>query len=207
MIQPDLEGAINFASRLLDEKLPAELYYHSAAHTQVEVLWAAERLAALQALDDQSFMLLKTAVYFHDVGYTEQREQHEEISRRIAAQVLPGFGYLPSQVQAIESMILATRLPQSPQTLAEMILADADLSTLGRDTFLVRSADLRAERQAYGEKFTTLEWYLVQLDFLARHHYFTPAAKNLFNTQKQVNMDTLQNLIDELRRSAGSVKP
>lgn len=206
MRQPDLEGAISYASRLLEEKLPADLYYHCAAHTQDEVLWAAERLAAFEALDEQSFMLLKTAVYYHDVGYTEQREQHEEISVRIAAQVLPGFGYLPAQVRAIESMILATRLPQSPKNLAEMILVDADLSVLGRDTFLARSADLRAERQAYGEKFTTLEWYQVQLDFLARHQYFTSAAKTLFGAQKQANMDTLQNLIDELRRNAGSVK-
>ena len=40
-----------------------------------------------------SMRLLKTAVCFHDVGFTEKRAYHEQVSVSIAQHMLPAFGY------------------------------------------------------------------------------------------------------------------
>jgi uncharacterized protein len=96
-------------------------------------------------------MLLRTGALYYDIGFVERTADHEAVSTWIAARVLPRFGYSPEQVLIIQGIIMATRLPQSPHTLLEEILADADLDVLGRDDFFSRGQALRAEREALGK--------------------------------------------------------
>ena len=50
----------------------------------------------------EALLLLRTAAYFHDLGFVEQREQHEAIGARVAAETLPRFGYRPDQIALIQ---------------------------------------------------------------------------------------------------------
>src|SRR6266545_8069079 len=142
--EPDEQRARAYAYSSL-RKLPAALTYHSLAHTCDDVVPAVERLAALLGVAGENLVLLRTAAYFHDTGFVERRDKHEAASARLATSVLPYCGYTPSQIAAIERMIMATRLPQTPHTLLEQILADADLDSLAREDFLGTSLALRAE--------------------------------------------------------------
>jgi uncharacterized protein len=200
MRQPDFEKARDYALERLEQELYPHLYYHSLGHTRDEVVPAAERLAGDLGVTGMDFVLLLTGAYFHDIGYIEKREGHELTSARIAAEALPGFGYSPEQIETIRRIILATKMPQSPQTLLEEIMADADLDVLGRDDFLKRSLDLRAELAALGISSSEEAWYRSQLEFLQAHHYFTPAAHRLRDKKKRKNIATLVGL---LRQSQG----
>ena len=131
MHQPDFEAARQYALDRLQRELSLLVTYHSLAHTVDEVAPAADHLAALEGVTGEDLLLLRTAALYHDVGFVEQHHDHEAGSARIAAAVLPGFGYAPAQIQAIVGMILATQLPQTPHTLLEQIMADADLDILG----------------------------------------------------------------------------
>jgi hypothetical protein len=111
--------------------------------------------------------------------------------------VLPRFGYTPSQVTAIEGMIMATRLPQTPHTLLEQILADADLDSLGRDDFLQMSLALFVELAARGDEIPEAVWYARQLDFLRSHRYFTRAARALRDAGKLRNIALLEQLVGQ----------
>ena len=82
-------------------------------------------------------------------------------------------------------MILATRLPQSPQNELEMILADADMFTLGSKDFWPRNADLRFEVEALGDSISDEEWYKSQLEFLQIHQYHTANARKERDLQKE----------------------
>ena len=95
-------------------------------------------------------------------------------------------------------MIMATRLPQSPVNLLEEILADADLDSLGREDFWVRSQALRDEIAAFGTNSTDLEWYQGQFNFLTSHRYFTAEARLLRNVQKKKNVDEIIQRLKDL---------
>lgn len=194
---PDEQRARAYARSCL-RRLPATLTYHSLAHTCEDVAPAAERLAARMGVGGESLLLLRTAAYFHDVGFIERRDQHEAASARLAASVLPYCGYKSSQIAAIEGMIMATQLPQSPHNLLEQILADADLDSLGRDDFVRTSMTLQAELAAFGQNIPMAEWYMHQLAFLRDHRYFTPAARALRNPGKQRNIALLERLLSRV---------
>ncbi len=195
MNAPDFEAARHYALERLNTELLPELVYHSFWHTKDEVLPGVERFAEWAQIEGEPLLLLRTAALYHDLGFVEIRVGHEVVSARIAAEVLPRFGYRPAQIAQIEGMIMATRLPQTPHNLLEEMLADADLDALGRTDYMPRNQALRAEMAAFGTKHTDKEWLHVQLDFLSNHHYFTAAARALRDTQKQKNIEELKELL------------
>ena len=192
MANPDYEAACRYVLDRLEKELPSNLYYHCMSHTRDEVIPAVDQLAAMEKVDAKSRLILRTAALFHDLGYVERIEGHELVSARIARQVLPGFGYNTRQVDLICGLIMATRLPRTPQNLLEEILADADLDSLGRPDFMQRSLDLRREWGTFGRQWTDQEWYIRQIEFLAEHRYFTAAARQLRDGQKQQNIQQLR---------------
>jgi uncharacterized protein len=192
---PDYEGARQYALTRLREELAPELTYHNRFHTRDDVLAAVRRLAAMIHIGEEETRLLEIAALYHDLGFVVQRQEHERAGADIAAQVLPGLSFSPSQIATIEGMIAATRLPQSPHTLLEEILADADLDVLGRDDFLPRNRALQAELAALGTTLTDEEWYSDQLRFVQNHRYFTSAAHALRAEGKERNIEKLRDLL------------
>jgi len=193
--QPDFASARAYALARLERELSPMLCYHSVAHTCDDVAVAVERLAAQEGVDGEALLLLRTAAYFHDLGFVEQREQHEAIGARVAAEALPRFGYRPDQIALIEGMIMATRVPQTPRTPLERILADADLDVCGRDDFLALNRRLRAELAAAGSSASDREWYSEQLSFLRAHRYWTAAARAAHDEVKRANIAALEQLL------------
>jgi uncharacterized protein len=194
----NFEQARKYAADRLERELSPRLHYHRMSHTTEEVVPAVERLAQMEGVKGEALELLLTAAWFHDLGYTEQPLYHELISARIASQELPGFGYKIDQIEIIRWAILATALPQSPTTLMERILVDADLDVLGRETFSIRSEDLRRELAEFGRDYTNAEWHASQLKFLMSHNYFTESAHLLRDAGKQKNITELQRVLEEI---------
>ncbi len=191
MTPPDFENARQYALERLERELPDNLYYHSLGHTRDDVAPAVERLAAIEGIEGEALLLLRTAAYFHDIGFIVQYNDHETASVQIAQEALPHFGYTEEQIEAISHMIMATRLPQSPGNRLEEILADGDLDNLGRDDFEERSQVLRAELETIGVTSSDEDWYQRQLEFIQHHRYFTDAARRLRDTKKEQNIKEL----------------
>jgi uncharacterized protein len=202
MPSPNFKRAQAYALDQLARGLSPLLTYHSLAHTRDDVLPACQRLAALAGLAGEPLQLLETAAVYHDLGFIVQREDHEALSMAMAADVLPGFDFNPAHVAAVNEMIQATRLPQSPRSFLAEILTDADLDVLGREDYWTRNDDLRAEWAAFGTVSTDIEWYQGQVTFLTQHRYFTPMARTLRAAQKQANLDGLAVVLAELMGSA-----
>ena len=194
------ERARAYALQRLERELSPHLVYHGLFHTRDEVVPAAEILAAMEGVQDEQLYLLLTAAWFHDLGHLHQSLDHEQISAQIAVQVLSSFGYTENQVEIVRRAILATALPQSPQTPLEEILVDADLDVLGRETFMQRNLDLRCELYYFGKDFTDEQWYAYQLDFILGHQYFTASAHTLRDRQKSLNITDLQHRLRELAK-------
>jgi uncharacterized protein len=191
------EQARQYALQRLERELSPNLLYHGIAHTRDDVVPAVERLAGMEGIQVGSLSLLLTAAWYHDLGFVEQPQYHELISARIAVQVLPGFGYTDGQVEIVRWAILATALPQAPQSLLERILADADLDVLGRDDFMVFNGVLRREFSFYDRAFTDLDWYSGQVKFVESHTYFTESARALRNAGQSKNLADLKRKLQE----------
>jgi len=186
------EQARQYALNRLEKELSPNLLYHGLAHTRDEVVPAAEMLAGMEGICGEPLYLLRTAAWLHDIGFIEQSVNHEKIGARIAAEVLPGFGFSDQEVKVVRNAIMATMLPQAPTTLLEKIMADADLAILGRPNFMPRNDDLRQELAYFGKEFTDMEWYSRQLSFIETHAYFTESARELLDAQKLINITELK---------------
>ena len=200
---PDLAGAARYALQRLAQDLSPDLRYHALGHTRDDVVPAAERLAALEGVGGDDLLVLRTAAYFHDLGFVQQRAGHEAVGAALAAEVLPTFGYSGALIAGIQGGILATQLPQAPRNGLEAILADADLDVLGRADFLARNQALRVELAAYGESSTDVAWYRGQVAFLEAHQYFTAAARTLRAAGKQHNLQQLRRRLALARAEDG----
>lgn len=202
--QPDYEAAQKYALDRLENELSPKLVYHSVAHTVKEVVPAVQRLATMQGILGESFALLETAAYFHDLGFIKQCEGHEAISMQIAQHELPAMGFSDEQIQVISGIIKATELPQQPNSSLEEIMADADLDMLGQSDFFSRSQDLRVELASFGETIRTEQWYIRELHLLRSHRYFTASARLLRDAQKRHNLQDLQSRLERLRAPQSS---
>lgn len=199
--QYDLVGAKQYALTRLEQQLPERFVYHSLEHTRDNVYPTAMRIAELEGISGRALCLLRTATYFHDLGFSEAPytpQNHEIRGSAIAQQILPTFGYSDDDIRVIQGMILATKLPQTPKTLLERIIADADLSVLGQRDFLKQNRALRAELESGGMNTDDQRWLTGQYNFLSGHRYFTRAARQLLSAQKAVNLASLRTLIGEL---------
>ena len=73
MNQPDFERAKEYALKRLEKELPPDLLYHNLEHTRDIVVPAVERLAAMEGIEGEALLLLRTAAYYHDLGFVEHR--------------------------------------------------------------------------------------------------------------------------------------
>lgn len=188
------QKARDYVLSRLQQHLPRNLYYHSLHHT-LDVCRAAGEIACSEGIEGENLLLLLTAALYHDTGFIEQYRENEPIACQIASQTLPLFGYTPEQINIVNGMIMATRVPQRPQTHLEFILCDADLDYLGRDDFFDIARTLQKEWEEYGLVSSSEEWNRKQIAFLEQHHYFTDTARSKRNLQKQKHLANLKALV------------
>jgi len=189
----NLINLTDFIIEKMKRELPPTIVYHSPDHT-LDVHDAAIRLAAMEGLDEHHTRLIRAAALLHDAGITVSFRDHEDYSAAIAQEYLPSFGFNEDEIREVKSMIMATKLPQLATSLAEKILCDADLDYLGRPDFFVIGQKLRLEWELSGNKIDLSEWYIIQMDFLRNHTYFTNSAANLRNERKWQNLKEIEKL-------------
>ncbi len=190
----DYEKAKSFVFAKLTANLLPSLTYHGIHHTQ-DVLTAVIMLAKAEQISTDDTHLLKTAALFHDIGFTVQYRNHEDVGCEIARHSLVQFGYNPVQIEVICGMIMATKIPQSPKTPLEEILCDADLDYLGRKDFYPISKTLFQEFMHFGFVKDEAEWDRLQVRFFESHHYFTKTALSLRLPEKNNRLVELKNLV------------
>lgn len=180
----------------LQNELPDNLYYHGVHHT-VDVINATERIAISEGRDQEEVMLLKLAALFHDSGFLRKYRNNEPNGAELAREILPNYGFTDQQVEIVEKLILATKIPQAPNNLMEQIICDADLDYLGREKeeFEQISGSLRKELFEYGFLKTEADWDPIQVEFLSKHKYFTATAIKERQTNKTLRLEEIKQRI------------
>lgn len=180
------EKAYSFLLDKLEEKLPKWLTYHNLQHTK-DVVAAVQYLAKCENASETEYKLLSTAAAFHDAGFIEGYDDHEEISCGVAMRYLPQFDYDEKDIQQVGKLIMVTKLPQVPKNYLEEIICDADLLYLGTDKFAEISETLYHEFMKRGKIHSRKDWNEKQYRFLNEHHFFTTTAIVHYAPKKQEN--------------------
>ncbi|MBD2714187.1 HD domain-containing protein [Microvirga sp. STR05] len=183
-----LKQAKAYITQLLEAKLPKQIVYHSLAHTTA-VVKEARKLgedAGLNAPDQEALLL---AAWFHDAGYIEVYDGHEYRSMELAEQWLSQQGYPAERITLVKETIRGTHRNEECETQLQQLLADADMSGMGREDFFANAELLRAEWETtLGKTYSNVEWAESQLDFLHSAKFHTEVANSRYQEQFKANI-------------------
>lgn len=188
------EARIN-AINILTESLPHYLTYHCVEHT-LDVYSAAQRIAKAEKLEsNEDLTILLTAAAYHDSGFVVSELNHEQQSSILCMNWLPKFGYTDNEIDKVCEIVMATKIPQTPNSHLAEILCDADLDYLGRNDFDEISESLFEEFK-FRKIITNREvWDNIQVNFFNSHHYFTATNRDIRNLQKALNLQKIKERI------------
>ncbi|MFK7980026.1 MAG: Pycsar system effector family protein [Saprospiraceae bacterium] len=186
-----LESVEDYAKKFFEQHIPEKYAYHNLQHT-INVVNAVKEICALEEVTAENTELLEIAAWFHDTGYNEGAEGHEQRSADYAAVFLRENNYSATATETIKNCILATKYPQAPNTLFEKILCDADLSHLGKDNYWMRCGKVREELALVKSLVMNEEdWIDFELEFMKNHQFQTEIGLALYEKHKQKHIKQL----------------
>jgi len=190
-INPELKEKIfDDLSNILDENYS----YHNLDHTK-RVISAAVDIGRNYDLSEKDWRCLLTACLLHDYGFIESHVEHEKISAKLSSQILPKYGFSETDIQIINSLIIVTKLEETPKNLLESIIRDSDLEYLGSEDFIKISPLLKREWINCNVIKSDSEFYKIQYEFISNHSFYTDfMMKNSLN-QKRENIDYAKSMI------------
>lgn len=187
-----LQEAQALVTGLLTNKLNKSIRFHTLQHTQ-EVVGACDQMAQAMKIPEDDRFALAIAAWFHDTGYISgNSNDHESVSIEQANEFLSAHNASEELKNKVTGCIYATRLPQSPKTILEQIICDADLFHLGTDDFKTKSRLLREELIEFGGKeLSKKDWRKINIRFLEGHQYFTVYGKEKLQPVKETHLAAL----------------
>jgi len=174
------------------------LIYHNLKHTD-GVVKAAIQIANHYQLNDTDFFIVICACWFHDIGYIEDPQNHEQKGADLAAEFLKNNDITDTELIAqIKACIMATKIPQTASTLLEQIVCDSDLFHLGTEEFPEKDNLLRKEYNARNNAdLSKSEWRKKSILFLQEHQYYTGYCKLLLDDVQAKNLADLKEKLDK----------
>lgn len=179
--------------QFFNTKVNRNFVYHNLSHTEA-VVANATNIAVHYRLSERDFFIIITAAWFHDTGYFEgEPPGHEERGAELAAAYLATLAIDEQTIREIKDCILATRMPQSPRSLNEQIVCDADLFHFGTEHFPERNKLMRKEAEwKLGRRISKEQWRSSTVKFMEAHHYHTEYCRNLLDAKKKQNLSALK---------------
>ncbi|MGN7759695.1 Pycsar system effector family protein [Chryseobacterium sp. 22532] len=193
-----LHKAKDYVEILFKDKLSSVYFYHNFIHTTYTVNKAEEIMRNTPvSKEDQEKVLL--ALWFHDTGYVECAQNHEEKGVAILTDFLKKENYPESFIQDVSQLILATKITYEPQNLLEKIVKDADCSHFASHDYNDISDALRKEWELTNVKcFSNDEWNAGNLEMLKnKHHYYTEYAKENWEPLKKKNIKKIEKKLEK----------
>ena len=172
-----------------DKKFDAHPY-HNIEHTR-EVVEAAIEIGKQCNLNETELEAVTLAAWLHDIGYINTAAGHEAAAAAQAKEWLTQWGAQVNTITYVVEAILATKVPQQPNSLVSEVLCDADMYHFALPNFHDRGELLRKEWDLGGKSMSDAEWRKDCIDFMQRHRYHTPYGKEVLEVKKQKNIKKL----------------
>ncbi|MGG5209772.1 Pycsar system effector family protein [Chryseobacterium sp. MIQD13] len=193
-----LHKAKDYVEILFKDKLSSVYFYHNFIHTTYTVNKAEEIMRNTPvSKEDQEKVLL--ALWFHDTGYVECAQNHEEKGVAILTDFLKQESYPENYIEDVSKLILATKITYEPQNLLEKIVKDADCSHFASHDYNDISDALRKEWELTNVRcFSNDEWNAGNLEMLKnKHHYYTEYAQENWEPLKKKNIKKIEKKLEK----------
>jgi len=206
-INPIIEASKAYVTQYFQDHIDAEYVFHDFQHT-TDVATGVVEVGVHMGITDQDLEVLQVAAWFHDTGYKDGPEGHEERSCQIAKAFLQEKNYPESKLKDVLGCIIATKMPQSPQNVLQEIICDADMSHLGKKIYWDRTGRVRQELLLTRQLIMSeQDWIDFEIKFMVEHNYFTPVATELYDARKFKHIKQLRKQKLRLNpREIGSIK-
>ncbi|RZJ66393.1 MAG: phosphohydrolase [Flavobacterium sp.] len=193
-----LEKAEAYVSALFKDKLSASFTYHNFKHTK-RVVKAAQILASSENLTPDETTAIELAAWFHDSGYVNGADRHEQKSIAIFNEFASQEN-IPDDIASLaKNLIAVTEMCNEPVTLLENIMRDADSSHFGSEDYEKIAGKLREEWSMQGKTFSDYEWCSGNIKMLTKLHSFRTAyALENWQPQKDANIKSIQEKIQHM---------
>ena len=196
----------DYVKNLFKDRLSSDYTYHNLEHT-VQVVDKIKILAKEENISPEDTENLLLAGWFHDLGYVDNADNHEEESRKIASDFLKQHQFPEERIAKIGELILATDKFYKPKNHLEEVIKDADLYHLASDDYFRICENLRQEiKEVHHQKFSKQQWSELNIVFFSKHQFYTKYAKENWQPIKEKNVDkilsNIQNLKEEKKKKA-----
>ncbi|WP_374173701.1 Pycsar system effector family protein [Flavobacterium tructae] len=193
-----IEQSEDFVSNLLKDKLSNLYSYHNFNHT-LTVVNAVKELCKKEDVTAEEKEVLLVAAWFHDTGYINGYERHEEQSVKIATAFLKEKELSDEFITQVSDLILATVKEYIPKTHLEKIIKDADFAHLMGTEYATTCELLRIElKNTWNLNFSNAEWAKENLNFLMnKHRFYTDYALRKWQPLKERNLLMVQKKIEK----------
>lgn len=192
-----LDKVKQYAKDILTTKIPEELAYHSFTHTE-DVVNAVLEIGRHNQLSESELNILELSAWFHDLGYRDSVDNHEEKSVTIAEDFLKEHQCDGDTITMVKSCILATQMPQNPENILGKIICDADLLHLSTPKYFHYAELLKTDIEfVKGIEISEQEWLKMNIGFFKSHHYFTDYVKENYGQGKVDNLAQLESMVTE----------
>lgn len=182
----------DYVTSYLRNNLSEKLSFHNLSHTY-EVIDAVKEIGKYCKLSQTQLAIVTVAAWFHDCGYANAYKGHEDESMKLANDFLKKQFCNSEFIDSVLSCIEATRYPQKPRTLEEMVICDADLYHFTRPDYPAYEGALRSELYSYLQLgHSQDEWNEKNCQMLITHKYFTNYGQQVLQKFKEVNLERMK---------------
>ncbi len=194
----DIKEAEEYIEEIFKEKIPEEITYHNIIHTDY-VVNQAKLIGEKSGLTDEEMNILMVSAWFHDSGFINSPDDHEDGSKKFAQEFLSSRNIDEEVINRVLRCIEATKIPQDPgDDIVAKVLCDADMSYLSENFFLERSLLLRKEwENTSGTKIKKKSHFRDTIELFEDHEFHTRYAREVFNNGKEKNLELLYNKLKE----------
>jgi len=187
-----LERARLHVRKWFARRIPNTMVFHDLEHT-LTVARTAKAIGQAMKITPHELVLVEIAALFHDTGYALAYTGHEAHSADLAQLFLERAKASKADIARVRGMIAATRMGSTPRTTLQKILRDADSAKAGQVDFIEKSELLRRELETiHGARASATAWLAENLAYLKAHHFYTPHARERYESQKRINLRTLE---------------
>ncbi len=195
-----------YVEDFFNKNLPPEYLYHNFTHT-IDVFNNCVEIAEPYNMAENEKEILLLAALFHDTGFINKYEGHEEESAEIAEDYLTGEKYPQDKISEVKKLIISTKKDIAPSDLCEEILHDADIAHIGKKGFFEKGELLRLElEKVKNETCSDIEWHKRQLDFLGSNKFYTSYARENFEMRLAKNIKNQRKNISKNKKQEVNIK-
>ncbi|ROI14680.1 Pycsar system effector family protein [Epilithonimonas hominis] len=189
----------DYIKNLFKDRLSSAYTYHNLEHT-IQVVDKIKILTKEENVGPEDTENLILAGWFHDLGYVDDADNHEEESRKIASDFLKQHRFPEERIAKIGELILATDKFYKPKNHLEEIIKDADMYHLASDDYFRICENLRQEiKEVHHQKFSKLQWAELNITFFAKHQFYTKFAKENWQPEKEKNVEKILSSIKNIK--------